>query len=262
MPLRIHILGSGSKGNCAIIESDETALMVDCGLTRKAMKGRAAELGVDEDKIEAVLVTHEHGDHVSGLGVCLRGMKAEGEMPIVCTAGTRANARYLAEYGNIVTTRSGDGFSIGDIHVDVFETSHDVAEPVGFRFSLDSGPSIGYLTDSGVVTPAAREMLAGCGILAIESNHDLRMLKNGPYPRYVKERVASSLGHLSNEQSGELLEGLLHDGLRQVVGMHMSQENNYVDLPRDVYGAVLARNGLDVPVAIAGQNIPKSFVCL
>jgi len=190
--MKLHVLGSGSKGNCAIIESPTTSLMIDCGLTRKAQKTRMSDLAVDEGKIRALLVTHEHNDHVKGLGVCLRGMHCEGEMPIFCTEGTRENTRYLATYENFSKIKAGDSLTIGDIRVDVFNTSHDVAEPVGFRFTYvgdqpdGSSKIIGYMTDSGICTPMALEMLSGCNLLALETNHDLKMLKNGPIPRISK----------------------------------------------------------------------------
>ncbi|MGI6217602.1 MAG: MBL fold metallo-hydrolase [Coriobacteriales bacterium] len=259
--MKLEVLGSGSKGNCAILETESTAIMIDAGLSRKAMRDRAAELGVDESKICSLLITHEHNDHVKGLGVCLRGLRLEGKLPIYCTSGTRSSNSYLSNYENFVNVCAGDGFDIGDIHVDVFNTSHDAAEPIGFRFTqvseTDGVRTIGYMTDSGYCTPMAMEMLPGCQVLAIETNHDMNMLKTGPYPSYLKKRIASDSGHLSNDQAASALEQLASDELECVIGMHISQENNYVDIPTQLLEHRLSQIGIDANVLIAGQNIPK-----
>ena len=262
--MRLHVLGSGSKGNCAIVEADDAALMIDCGLTRNAVRERMDAVGFDSSKIRGLLVTHEHADHVKGIGVNLRGLGVEGELPIYCTAGTRGNVQYLSDYGNIVTIGAGDGFDVSGIHVDVFDISHDAAEPVGFRLSCD-GPSagpristVGYMTDSGICTPMAREMLSGCQVLAIETNHDSRMLREGPYPAYLKRRIASDIGHLSNDKADSLLGQLACGDLGYVVGMHISQQNNDPRIPRELLSGTLRRLGLEAEVDIAAQNTPRS----
>lgn len=255
----LHVLASGSSGNCAIVQSSTTSLMIDCGITRKALRERTSALGVEETAISAVLVTHEHNDHIKGLGVCLRGLHAEGEMPIFCTSGTRESARYLRDYPNIAGLRAGDSLRIGDISIDVFTTSHDAAEPVGFRFTdLSDSTTIGYITDSGVILPEALEMLRGVEKLAIETNHDTEMLRRGPYPAFLQARISSERGHLSNEQAASGLASIVSDHLTEVVGMHISRENNDSEIPTRVLTEELSKIGVSARVRIAGQNIPTS----
>ncbi len=260
--MKLHVLGSGSKGNCAIVETTTTAIMIDCGLTKKTLFDRSQKQKIDLNKISALLITHEHNDHIKGLGVCLRGLNSEFEMPIYCSNGTRAGSKYLSDYPNFKSCCSNSDFSIGNIHVDVFSTSHDAAEPIGFRFTeINDGDdimSIGYITDTGIMLPEAQEKLYNCDILAIETNHDPKMLKNGPYPTFLKQRIFSDIGHLSNNQSAQVVEQIATDKLRSVIGMHMSQENNYIDLPENALKKALLRCGVDANVVIAGQNIPKS----
>ncbi|MBM6816958.1 MBL fold metallo-hydrolase [Olsenella uli] len=218
--IHLHVLASGSKGNAAVIEGPEGSVLVDCGISRRALLARAAELGLDMAGIRAVLLTHEHSDHVGGLTVFCNHFEGE----LVTTAGTAAARPYLSALPFTIVGHS-DAFELAGMRVQAFPTSHDVADPMGFRFSTGDD-ALGFCTDTGELGPEAREALAGVRILALESNHDERMLATGPYPGYLKARVAGRTGHLSNAQAAEALGSLVGEDTETVVAMHLSQENN------------------------------------
>lgn len=263
--LHLHILGSGSKGNCALVEGPQGLIMIDDGFSRKAVLERMHELGLSEGDVRALILTHEHTDHVSGISVWCNHF----EGPLYASEGTAGTRKYLAclpfrEFA------PGDALEVAGVRVETFPTSHDVVDPVGFRFSCQ-GDSIGYVTDTGYLTPEAMRMLPNARILAIESNHDMHMLRTGTYPRALQDRIASDRGHLSNAQAAEALPKLVGPATEQVVAMHLSQENNRPSLVvralaeavgaelDDEVGtaATLARaDGSTVHIRAAGQNLP------
>lgn len=218
--IHLHILASGSKGNACVVEGPEGSVLIDCGISRRELFSRAGALGVDMDRVQALLLTHEHSDHVSGVTVLCN----HAEFGLYATAGTVAARSYLAKLPfNLV--EPGDTIGVAGMAVRIFHTSHDVADPVGFRFECP-GDALGYCTDTGVLTSEAYEALAGCRILALESNHDSGMLERGPYPAFLKARVRSTGGHLSNGQAAEALPQLITDDTEAVVAMHISEKNN------------------------------------
>ena len=218
--LHLHILGSGSKGNCALVEGPRGLIMIDNGLSRREVLRRMAELSLKPESIAALLLTHEHSDHTKGLKVWCKHWQG----PMFASTGTPAARADLAELG-FEEFEPGDELELAGVRVRSFSTSHDVVNPVGFRFEC-AGDSIGYATDTGTLLPGALELLGDARILALESNHDLSMLRCGPYPRYLQDRIASNTGHLSNAQAAEALPALVTDRTEHVVAMHISQENN------------------------------------
>ena len=218
--IHLHVLASGSKGNAALVEGPGGTVLIDCGVSRKCLRERASMLGVSLDDVRAVLFTHEHSDHVAGASVFCR--RFDGDL--MATAGTVAARSYLSELPFTLFSHD-DELEFCGMRVRVFPTSHDVADPVGFRFETDED-ALGYCTDSGVLLPGALEALHGTRILAIESNHDERMLANGPYPYYLKQRVGGRLGHLSNAQCAAALPRLVTEDTEVVVAMHLSEKNN------------------------------------
>ena len=218
--IHLHVLASGSKGNAAVVEGPEGSVLVDCGISRRALLGRASELGVDMGRVCAVVLTHEHRDHVGGLTVFCNHFDG----PLFATAGTVAARDYLAALPFTLVDHA-DEVEIAGMSVRTFPTSHDVADPVGLRFST-SDDALGFCTDTGDLGEAALEALAGVRILALESNHDEHMLAAGDYPSYLKARVGGSRGHLSNAQATEALARLVGPDTETVVAMHLSQENN------------------------------------
>ena len=218
--IHLHVLASGSKGNATLVEGPGGCVLVDCGISRRALLARAEELGVDMGRVTAVILTHEHSDHVGGLSVFCN--RFDG--PLFATAGTVGARRYLSELPFTLVGHA-DELEIAGMRVRTFPTSHDVADPVGLRFST-AHDALGFCTDTGELGPEALEALSGARILALESNHDERMLATGDYPAYLKARVAGPAGHLSNAQAAAALARLVGPDTETVVAMHLSQENN------------------------------------
>ncbi len=224
--IHLHVLASGSKGNAAVIEGPAGSVLVDDGITRRALLARARELGVNVDNIRAILLTHEHTDHIAGLPAFANHFGG----PLYATAGTVAARERLSQLPFEVISRM-DSLELGGMLVNVFPTSHDVADPVGFRFaSIDENgevaDALGYCTDTGMLTDEAGQALTGCRVLALEANHDERMLATGPYPGYLKQRIHGRRGHLSNAQAADALPDLVTKETEVIVGMHLSHENN------------------------------------
>lgn len=218
--LRLHVLGSGSKGNCALVEGPCGLIMIDDGLSRREVLRRMHELGLSEDDVRALILTHEHSDHVSGVSVWCKRFSGK----LYASAGTAETRSYLANLP-FQTFHPGDELTVAGVRVRTFATSHDVVNPVGFRFQCGSD-AIGYATDTGTLSAEALEALADVRVLALESNHDIPMLRCGSYPRVLQDRIASDRGHLSNEQAADALRQVLGSRTEHVVAMHISQENN------------------------------------
>lgn len=276
--LKLHVLASGSRGNAAVVENDRTGegVLVDCGICKRAFFEAAEAVGFDVAGLRAVVVTHDHSDHVKGLGVVLRGLAKAGVRPAVYAhrAVVSASAPLREAVASVDapqhTFEAGDALGLAGMVVHPFPTSHDATASFGFRFEetapdgaagqASSCDALGFMTDTGVVTEEAWEALAGVRLLALESNHDARMLATGPYPYPVKQRIASTRGHLSNEQAAEALVRLAHEGLAQVAAMHVSQENNTYRLPRETLEAALADAAPElsdrVHVVVAFQDRP------
>jgi phosphoribosyl 1,2-cyclic phosphodiesterase len=224
--IHLHVLASGSKGNAAVVEGPAGSVLIDDGIARRTLLARASELGVNMGDVRAVLLTHEHTDHVSGLQVFANHFDG----PLFATAGTIAARERLSQLPFEVINHT-DALELCGMHVTVFPTSHDVADPVGFRFATtdengELADALGYCTDTGMLTDEAGQALTGCRVLALESNHDERMLATGPYPGYLKQRIHGPQGHLSNAQAADALQDLVSNETEVVVGMHLSHENN------------------------------------
>ena len=217
-------LASGSKGNCFFIEGESGALLIDAGLSAKETLGRIAAAGLDAGQIRAVLVTHEHGDHIRGLDVLMRKLN----IPAYGTKGTLHDflhhRRTSDKAVDCRVCRHHEEFTVGDFTVEPFATSHDAAEPCGFVIR-ENGIRIGYCTDTGILTPPMLERLRRCDGIVLESNHCPDMLTNGPYPESLKRRIRSKRGHLSNPAAASCLTALGKD-VPQVILAHVSEINN------------------------------------
>lgn len=256
--MRLHVLASGSKGNATIVENVATGegILIDCGICKRDFLNRCDEAGFDPGRIRAMFVTHEHSDHVKGLGVVLRGLAKTGSVPPVfaagaCTANSSALAK-VAEAFDVRELAAGPGaIEAAGMRIVPFATSHDAAASFGFRIEdAADGDAIGYLTDSGIVTAQAHAALRDVRILALESNHDPKMLAAGPYPYVIKQRIASNSGHLSNGQAAAELGTLVTESRtagqrlpQTVVAMHVSQNNNDYSLARRTLEAALGDAG-------------------
>ena len=231
--LHLHILGSGSKGNCALIEGPQGLIMIDDGLSRRETLKRMAELGLSADDVSALVITHEHGDHIKGLEVWCKHWNG----PIFASRDTLASKDSLAHL-SVEEFDPGDILSVAGIRVQTYSTSHDVINPVGYRFdALDD--SIGFATDTGELSSQAMSALKDCRVLALECNHDVTMLREGEYPRFLQERILSTRGHLSNDQAAEAARKLVTDRTEQLIAMHISQDNNRPSLTVKSYARAL-----------------------
>ena len=233
--MRLCSIASGSSGNCTYVGSDATHLLVDVGISGKRTESGLNSLGLTGRDVDGILITHEHADHIAGLGVIAR----KYGIPIYATGGTIHAIQKMKQVGEIDSDlfceiREDEKFIIKDLTVNPMRISHDAAQPVGFRISYGK-KKVGICTDLGVYTDYTVECLKGMDALLLEANHDVNMLQVGPYPYYLKQRILGDRGHLSNENSGKLLCRLLHDGLQEVVLGHLSKENN---LPELAYEAV------------------------
>jgi phosphoribosyl 1,2-cyclic phosphodiesterase len=261
--MKFHVLGSGSKGNAAVVETGNGALLIDCGLNCKTLLARCEQAGFNTANIKAAIITHEHSDHIGGLGVCLRGLRKRGiDFPVYVTAAARegnATLGALARDFDLRTFAVGEELEVaGTLTVTTFSTSHDALDPLGMRIRT-ARHTLGYLTDTGYLTQQAAATLAGCELLALESNHDERMLACGPYPAFLKARVGGERGHLSNAQAAAALGQLLDGQLGQVVGMHLSEKNNEPHLPLQALQGVLDAQRHPARVAVAAQHMARSF---
>lgn len=248
--MRVAFLGSGSSGNATAIESDGAVVLVDAGFSARETLRRLALAGMSAEKVRAVLVTHEHADHASGIRVLTRRLK----VPVYATAGTVAAAGIDACVADPRRVKAGDTFSVASMRIHAFALSHDAVEPVGYRIEGACGTAFGIATDTGVLTCDAHEALTACDVLALECNHDEDMLRNGPYPWFLKQRILSSVGHLSNHSACRSIERLLSGRLETIVGMHLSQQNNDAELVRDCLTDMLRREDHPATVKVASQN--------
>ena len=248
--LRVVVLGSGSAGNAIAVSDGAATLLVDCGFSAREVTRRLTSSGVDPHTVRAVLVTHEHTDHTRGVEVFARQRGAA-----VCAShGTRRAAGLDGLATDVRTLEPGRSHEVGGFTVIPFRTSHDAAEPVGYRIESADGHVVGIATDTGVLTAEAEEALQGCDVLGLESNHDVRMLETGPYPYFLKRRIASERGHLSNEAAAEAVERLLSPRLRRVVALHRSRTNNTRDLVVASLERRLAQLGFEGDLVAADQG--------
>ncbi|HET6351271.1 MAG TPA: MBL fold metallo-hydrolase [Coriobacteriia bacterium] len=250
--MRVVALGSGSAGNAIALTDGDTTLLVDAGLSAREISRRLAAAGIEAASISAILVTHEHGDHVRGIDVFLR--RYAHEAALYATRGTLAAASGLGEgRERAVEVKPGDTFNVGSFEVIAFPTSHDAAQPVGYVFRA-GGMTAGIATDTGVLSAAALEALGGCAVLGLETNHDIEMLERGPYPAHLKRRIRSHAGHLSNEDAAAALATLAHDGLTHVLALHRSRTNNTARLAGRSLESSLRRIGASARVSVASQD--------
>lgn len=220
-------IASGSSGNCTYTGTDETALLVDVGISAKQIEKGLHSIDRKAADIDGILVTHEHSDHIRGLGVLSR----KYGIPIY---GTRGTLKAVANCGSLGTIDAGlyreicvdQDFQVGDVMVHPFEIPHDAAQPSAYRLSHED-VSLAVVTDLGVFSDYIIENMKGLDAVLLEANHDIRMLETGPYPYYLKQRILGTHGHLSNENAGRLLCRILHDNLKNIFLGHLSKENNY-----------------------------------
>ena len=254
-------IASGSSGNCIYVGGEHTRLLIDTGLSKKRILNGLAGIDVGPDELDGILITHEHADHVAGLGVMARAL----HLPIYGTRGTLRGIRNMASLGEIDESLfheiSADvDFRVGDLTVHPFHISHDANDPVAYRVT-DGTKTIAVATDMGTYDAYTVRNLQGVNGLLLESNHDIRMLEVGPYPYPLKARVAGDYGHLSNEWSGRLLCEILNDDMKQIFLGHLSEQNNMEELAYETVKleVTLGDNpyrGDELPISVASRYKP------
>ncbi|MGE0157651.1 MAG: MBL fold metallo-hydrolase [Geobacter sp.] len=251
--MKICSLASGSKGNCLYLETGETRLLVDAGLSLRELTARLLTIGVAPETINAVLVTHEHLDHIRSAGSFARRY----QVPVLVSYATRQAAASYLKKAPLLEFETGYAFAFRDCMVDPFPVTHDCCDPVGFLVESSEG-RFGSATDLGVVTRLVRDKLQGCRALNLEANHDPEMLLNGPYPWHLKQRIKSRHGHLSNQESLELLHDLAHADLQALVMAHLSEVNNHPDRVAETTASFLNDQNRCAPKIVIGDQYQAS----
>ncbi|RMG27568.1 MAG: MBL fold metallo-hydrolase [Gammaproteobacteria bacterium] len=252
--IRFALLGSGSRGNATLIEGGRTRLLVDCGFSLRETEQRLARLGVSPESLSAVLVTHEHGDHLRGVLPLARRYR----LAVWMTPGTGYACRLRRE-DEVRPIRLDEPFTVGDLRITPFAVPHDAREPCQFRVD-DGDLALGLLTDAGCLTPHVRKMLDGCHGLVLECNHDPGMLAAGPYPPALKRRVGGDYGHLSNGQAASLLTDIATGRLQCLVGAHLSEKNNRPELAARALAGALGCRAEEIEVA--AQDVPSRWFAM
>ncbi len=258
MSLNFCVLGSGSKGNCTLVESGSTAILIDAGFSGKEVRRRLALVDRSPEDLTAIMVTHEHGDHISGVGVLSR----KYNLPVYANAGTHlASEARVKKLHKRVEFGTGEPFVIDGLDVHPFRISHDTADPVGFVIS-DGCAAVGYCTDTGRVTKLIAHHVRKCRALILEANHDQQMLMDGPYPMPLKQRVRSNQGHLANGDAARFLAGLVDSSLQYVVLAHLSETNNLPEIALQRVEKELQAMAFNFEIVIAGQKRPTTIFSL
>lgn len=257
--LSVCVLASGSKGNCVFISSGRTCILIDAGLSGKQIQHRLASAGIDARSLDAIVVSHEHSDHIRGVGIMARRFN----LPVYINPKTaRAAAGQLGRIDALHLFDCGKQFCINDLQIHPFSTSHDASDPAGFTIARN-GCKIGIATDLGVATTMVQHHLKGCRALVLEANHDPKMLAEGPYPWPLKQRIKSRDGHLSNQDSLALLQEVRHEHLEHVILAHLSETNNTPELALDTIQAGLNASGQEpICLHVAEQDTCSQVVVL
>ena len=243
--MRFCSLGSGSTGNAWLVESGATRVLIDCGIGPGRLTRRLLRVGVEPATIDAILITHEHDDHVGGAAAFAR----RHAIPVHATYGTvQGSGTALSGIDRLLELEPSGRFAIGDLEVLPVAVPHDAREPVQYVMG-DGDVKLGVITDLGSITPHVTASFSGLDALVLEANHDEDMLRDGPYPKFLKERVGGRYGHLSNAVAARLLDAVAGDRLQHVVAAHLSLKNNTAVLARSAFAAALGCAGEWIAVA-------------
>jgi phosphoribosyl 1,2-cyclic phosphodiesterase len=263
--MKLCSIASGSSGNCIYVGSNNTNLLVDVGISAKRIENGLNGIDIMPDTIQGILITHEHSDHVAGLGILARRY----HIPIYTTYETACAINRIKSLGDIPNelyryVTPNEAFMINDIYVNPFSTSHDAANPVCFCLQSE-GQKVGIATDLGKYDDYIVSMLEGSELLFVEANHDVNMLMVGKYPYYLKQRILGDRGHLSNDTSANLISRLLHPRLQHIFLAHLSKENNYEELAYETVCCELSNRGSGFSaknVSVAHREQPSRMVMI
>ena len=244
------MLASGSKGNAIFVSDGSTSILIDAGLSGIEIERRLKSKGLCPDDLDAILVSHEHADHINGVGVLSRRF----DLPVFISKQTcKAASSQIGNVRDIVNFESGISFLINTLTIHPFSISHDAEDPVGFTINRDK-TKIGIATDLGIATSMVKEHLRDCSLLILEANHDTDMLINGPYPWELKQRIKNRTGHLSNEESKNLLKEVRHDKLQHVILAHISETNNTSEKALNAVGPALTNYNSRISAATQHES--------
>lgn len=242
-------LGSGSRGNCTVVETGDTTILVDCGFSMRETEKRLQRIGRDINDISAILVTHEHGDHVKGVA----SLSKKYQLPVWASRGTAKVAKLSElEHWNCIDIHQK--FEVNSFQIQPVPVPHDAKEPCQFIFT-DGDWRLGILTDTGSITPYIEEQYSACDAFILEANHDEYMLANGAYPPSLKHRVGGNYGHLNNDQAKDLLNSIDVSKLQYLVASHISDKNNTVALARDKMSEALDMDASWIDVASQDEGL-------
>lgn len=243
-------LASGSKGNCIFLGTNKVKILIDAGISGKAIKSRLEEINVDVQEIDAILITHEHTDHIQGLKVLAYNMG----IPVFANSETaKGIAEHFHDCPKFKIFSTGETFEFGDLHIHPFSIQHDTPDPVAFTIKVD-GLKLGFCTDLGFVSTLVQNHLTDCDYLYLEANHEPAMVHASNRPMIYKQRVLSRSGHLSNEACGQLLKNIAHDKLKHVHLAHLSSECNTPEKALTVVHEILQSHGIHLDLSTAPQD--------
>ena len=260
VPTRFTVLGSGSGGNASLIETDQTRLLVDAGLSGRQIRLRLGQLGRSPETLDGIILTHEHTDHTQGLKALCKKL----DVPVYCNRLTADELRFRVETPlDIRQFITGEPFEIGDMQIENFSVPHDAQDPVGFHIRTPDG-SVGILTDLGQTTRLVLERVRGANALFIEANYDLnRLQEDTRRPWAIKQRIMSRHGHLSNGDAAEAIETLANGTLRNVVLGHLSSDCNTPEIARNRVAEALGQAGInDIGITVSTQGEPTETITL
>ena len=258
MGIRLCSLSSGSSGNCIFVGNYSSGLLVDCGISGKETLKNLNSIDVCSSTIKAVVVTHEHSDHIRSVGIISRKLG----IPIYANINTWNSMGDLIgtiKTENIRSFKVGEDLEIGGIGVKSYSIPHDAADPVGFCF-YEGNKKISIATDLGYFSDTVKENISGSDMIMLESNHDIEMLMTGRYPFFLKRRIMSENGHLSNEAAGNAVYELIQTGVREVLLGHLSQENNFPELAYETVKGILKQNKINLDEDITLNLAPRNGV--
>lgn len=256
MAVRISVLASSSSGNCTFISTSQTKILLDAGISLHQVIKRLSSIGESLDQLDAVIISHEHIDHISGLTAIL----SKKSIPVYITRETYEAIAPCPPCHCLEFIESGQPFSINGLSICGFSIPHDAANPLGFCLEAE-GFRIGHVTDLGYLTELVIQRIKGCDVVVLESNHDLEMLKVGPYPWPLKQRIMSSQGHLSNEVVGRFLNEEFDGKAQHIVLAHLSESNNHPDIVRMVAAQALEPRGFDLGnLHVASKTSPSPMI--
>lgn len=262
--MKLCLLASGSKGNSVYIETGETRILVDAGCSGREICNRLDSKGIDPSTLDAILLTHEHTDHLNSVGTLSKRLNIPALLSHHTFSAVRKMADRKKQFSKLspIQFEAGSLFTFRDLAIDPFPITHDAEDPVGFVIESREG-KIGIATDLGIATRLVKEKLKGCRALVLESNHDEEMLRNGPYPPYLQQRIRSRHGHLSNAESVELLQDVIHGGLEGLFLAHLSEVNNHPHKAMTATSSFLDSQNISRPRLIVGsQDCPTETLVI